>query len=160
SAILTPIGEARSGSAFDDAHVAFDVAGAECLKRLLVDGRIVTGDGLVNAVELDQDHAFVYARLVNLCRVTPREKAAAGALDRRHGELGVGLPGLRIFHRTIGHDPIRLRHDVLLCWSCCSTELNGAIAFRSKACASSLPSSGRKVRRVTFQPSLPRLSSH
>ena len=33
------------------------------------------------------------------------------------------------------------------------------MAFRSKARASSVPSSGRSVRRSTFQPSLPRLSS-
>ena len=39
-------------------------------------------------------------------------------------------------------------------------KIYGAIARRSKARASSLPSSGRSVRRVTFQPSLPRLSSH
>lgn len=61
SAIRLPIGEVRSGSAFDDAHVALDVAGAEHLERLLVGGRIVTGDGVVDAVELDQHHTFVHA---------------------------------------------------------------------------------------------------
>src|SRR5262249_51701506 len=160
SAIRSPIGEVRSGSAFDDAHVAFDVAGAQRLERFLVGGRIVTGDGLVDAVELDQHHTFVHARLVDLCRVAAREKAAAGAFDRRYGELGVGLPGLRIFHRTIGHHPIGLRHNVppllVLLWK----RPYCAIAFRSKARASSLPSSGRNVRRVPFQPSLPRLGSH
>jgi hypothetical protein len=35
----------------------------------------------------------------------------------------------------------------------------GAIALRSKARASSVPSSGRSVRLTTFQPFLPRLSS-
>jgi hypothetical protein len=61
SAIRLPIVEARSGGAFNDAHVALDVAGAERLERLLVGGRIVTGDGVVDAVELDQHHTFVHA---------------------------------------------------------------------------------------------------
>ena len=65
--------------AFDHAHVALDIAGAEHFERLFVGGRVVAGERLVQAVELDQHHALVHAGLVGFGRLVADQKAAAGA---------------------------------------------------------------------------------
>src|ERR1700759_652581 len=98
----------KSG-AFDDAHVALDVAGAERFERLLVSWRIVRGDRLRHAVEFHHHHALVQSGLVDLRRIVADDVAAAGVLQRRTGELRIGLPSLRILHRPVSHHPIRLR---------------------------------------------------
>src|SRR5262245_55536276 len=106
----------KLGYSFNDAHVTFDVAGAQCLERLLVSRSVVAGDGLVEAWKLDQHYAFVHPGFVSLCRIAAREKAAAGAFDRRHCELGIGLPRFRVFYGSIGHHPVRLGHNALPFW--------------------------------------------
>src|SRR6476659_2433660 len=150
------------GDALDHAHIPLDIASAERLKCFLVGGRVMAGDRLVDTVELDQHHALIDAGLIDFRRVAARQEAAAGRLDRRHCKFGIGLPRFRTFHRTIGHHPISLRHlahSLLFVLAVSLAKTYGVMARRSKARASSVPSSGRRVRRVTFQPSLPRLSS-
>src|SRR5579872_5988782 len=80
---------------FDNANVA--LAGlAERLERSLIVGAVVRGDGLLDAVELDQDGALRDALLVGLRRDASREKAAAVFDDCGPTELGIGGKRVRI----------------------------------------------------------------
>src|SRR5215510_12853402 len=67
----------KLGYSFNDAHVTFDVAGAQCLERLLVSRSVMAGDGLVEAWKLDQHHAFVHPGFVSLCRLRARKRPPA-----------------------------------------------------------------------------------
>src|SRR6185437_8809149 len=73
TALITFPAPAESARALRDAfhhpHVALAIAGAERFERLLVRGRVVTGERLIEAVELDQHHALVHAGFVGLGRL-------------------------------------------------------------------------------------------
>src|SRR5689334_957239 len=88
-------GQPRSVGAFDDAEVALDAVG-EGAQRLLVGLALACRDGLLEAVELDQDGALGDSGVVGGDPAATDEGPAAAGLDGRTGQLVVGSQLLRI----------------------------------------------------------------
>ncbi len=86
SATGTDSGE--HSDAFDDADFPFGTV-AQSGQRGLVGGAVMSGDSLLDAVELDQHDALLQAALVNLRRFAARQKAASPGSEGRTGELRV-----------------------------------------------------------------------
>ena len=57
----------------------------------------MSGDGLLDTVELDQHGALLEAVFVNLRRLAARQKAPSAASERRTGELRVCVKFVRAF---------------------------------------------------------------
>src|SRR5262249_599536 len=131
----------KLGRAFD-AHVALHLPSAYRPERFFVNGGVVAAQGPVYAAKLDLGRAFVRSRFIDFC----------GMLRARKRRRPFRSPALQDLHR-LADFYTDLRHCVLPFETYC------AIARRSKARASSVPSRGRSVRRITFHPSFPRLSS-
>src|SRR5258705_9426400 len=103
-----------SAHAFHDPHVALHHVAGQVLGRLLVAGRVVAGERLLQARELDQDHALIQSGFVHLRRVAAHEILAARGLDRRRRELRVGLECVLVLDRVITDNPIGLGHRLFL----------------------------------------------
>src|SRR5712691_8525841 len=103
-----------SAHSLDDPHVALHHVAGQVLERLLVAGRVVTGERLLQARELDQDHALIQPGFVYLRRVAAHEILAPRGLDRRRRELRVGLERILVLDRVITDNPIGLGHRFFL----------------------------------------------
>ena len=57
----------------------------------------MSGDGLLDTVELDQHGALLQAELVYLRRLAARQKASSAGRERRTGELRVCVKFVRAF---------------------------------------------------------------
>src|SRR5262249_20716455 len=86
---------------------------AQHLQRFLITRTVVSGDRLLDAVELDDDQALRNAGLVGFCGSAAGQETATAGGDRRSRDLGIGRQGLGIRDRTIARHPIRLRHPAL-----------------------------------------------
>lgn len=108
----------RSVDAVDDAEVALDAVG-EGHQRLLVCLALVCRDGLLKAVELDQNDALRDSGLVGDDSTAtgrdPGQGAPAPSLDSRTGQLVVGSQRLRVGNGRVDTDPVALSHGSLLC---------------------------------------------
>jgi hypothetical protein len=85
----------RSVDAFDDAEVALDAVG-EGDQRLLVGRTLVRRDGLLEAVELDQDGALGDSGVMRHDPTATGEDPTAPGLDGRSGQLVVSSQLLRV----------------------------------------------------------------
>ncbi|GIH49937.1 hypothetical protein Mro03_51160 [Microbispora rosea subsp. rosea] len=85
----------RSVDAFDDAEVALDAVG-EGDQRLLVGRALVRRDGLLEAVELDQDGALGDSGVMRHDATATDEGPAASGLDGGTGQLVVSSQLLRV----------------------------------------------------------------
>src|SRR3569832_2589958 len=94
---------------FHHAHIPFHIPRTQKPECLLVLGRVVARDRCVQTIELDQHDALLHPGFPDLLRYAEREEAAAGPFDRRHGEFGVGGPGVGVLDPAIGDDPIGFR---------------------------------------------------
>src|SRR5262249_10012461 len=103
-----PIGN-RLCHRFDDAYVALGGV-AQHLQCGLITGAIVGGDGLLHAVEFDDENALKHAIFVNLTRIAAGEQAAASTGHCWSRELGIFGKGVRIGNRTVGRNKIGFGH--------------------------------------------------
>jgi len=76
----------------------------------LIAGAIVSRDGFLHVVELEDDDALEQALFVSLGGVAAGEKAAASSDHCRPCKLRVFGKGVRIGNRTIGRDYIGFGH--------------------------------------------------
>jgi hypothetical protein len=99
----------RSRDGLDDAQVAFGGI-SEHAQSSLVGRALVGGDGLVDAVELDQGRSLGYSGLEDPSRISPGEKAAIRCPHGRAGKLDVGGEPIGITDRSERVDPVGLGH--------------------------------------------------
>src|SRR6516165_11067014 len=85
---------------FDDANVALGGV-AQHLQCGLIAGAVVSRDGFLHVVELEDDDALEQALFVSLGGVAAGEKATASSNHRRPRELGVFGKDVRVRNRTI-----------------------------------------------------------
>src|SRR5215472_7729244 len=88
---------------FDNANVALGGV-AQHLPCGLIAGAFEGGDGLLHAVEFDEDNALDQSLFVSFGGVATGEKAATSSDHRWSRELGVFGKGVLIGNRTIGRN--------------------------------------------------------
>jgi hypothetical protein len=124
---------AGSGNAIDDPQIAIGAI-AQDAQRLLIGRAIMRGNGLCDAVELDEDRALVDATLVDLLRQSAREKAAARSLQRRSRQFGVGRDRCLIPNGPVCRNPISLGHNPLaVCQTPKHSKARSATGFGCRA---------------------------
>lgn len=99
----------RSVDAFDDAEVALDAVG-EGGQRLLVGRTLVRRDGLLEAVELDQDGALGNSGVMRHDPTATDDGPTAPGPDGRTGQLVVSGQLLRVGNGAVRADPVALGH--------------------------------------------------
>src|SRR4051812_7134954 len=104
----------ESVDAFDDAEVALDAVG-EGHQRVLVRLALVSRDGLIKGVELDQNDALRDSGLVGDDSTATRQGAPAARPDGRTGQVVVCGQRLRVGNGGVDTDPVALSHGDLLC---------------------------------------------
>src|SRR5215469_6604522 len=105
---------------FDDANVTLGGV-AQHLQCGLIAGAVEGGDGVLHAVEFDEDNALDDSLLVSFGGVAAGEKAASSSDHCWSRELGVFGKGVLIGNRTIGRNYIGFWH-----WSPCSLDVLSA----------------------------------
>src|SRR3954447_18804921 len=88
-------GQVASVDAFDDAEVALDAVG-ESDQRLVVGRTLACRDGLLEAVELDQDGALGDSGVVRGDPTVTDDGPTAASLDGHRGQLVVSSQLLRV----------------------------------------------------------------
>src|SRR5262249_54642979 len=99
----------RLCTSVDEAYVALGVV-SQHLQCGLITGAIVGGDGLLHAVEFDDDNALEHALFVSFGRIAAGEEAAASTGHCWSRELGIFGKGVGIGNRTVGRNKIGFGH--------------------------------------------------